>query len=200
MKLKAAHPRPARPPITARPQLLVNGSDRQFRQLVHDLFSFLSLHTAIRDGYASLLGLPGSQYTILLCIQHLTADRPVGVREVAEHLHLSSSFVTTETNKLGAAGLLTKKRGTADRRAVSLALTARGNALLNSIAPIRRAVSNVQFECLSARDFAALAPLVGKLIPCGARALALLDTLLEHGSTAAASAQEVMASSARGKT
>jgi len=46
--------RHASPPVTvSRPELLVNGSDRQFRRLVHGLFGFLARHEAIRRGHAT---------------------------------------------------------------------------------------------------------------------------------------------------
>src|SRR5262245_5542182 len=138
MKRSTAQHQSGKPPITARPELLRDGSDSKFRQFVHNLFSVLSLHTAIRDCYATCLGLAGPQYTILLCIQHLAANGAVNVRDVAEHLRLSGSFVTIETNKLEKAGLISKKRDSHDRRAVSLIVTPRGDALLNSIAPVRR--------------------------------------------------------------
>jgi DNA-binding MarR family transcriptional regulator len=185
MKRSTAQHRSSRPPITARPELLVDGSDREFRQFVHNLFSFLSLHTAIRDCYAACLGLAGPQYTILLCIQHLAADGPVNIRDVAEHLRLSGSFVTIETNKLEKAGLISKKRDSRDRRAVSLIVNPAGDALLNSIAPVRRKVSNVQFASLSSKEFQIMAPLVKGLIPCGERALNLLKFMQEHGEVAA---------------
>ena len=40
-----------RPSLTvSRPELLIDGSDRRFRHLVHDLFSFLACHEEIRSG------------------------------------------------------------------------------------------------------------------------------------------------------
>lgn len=185
MKAQAVSRRQSRPPITARPELLVNGSDRLFRQFVHNSFSFAALHNAIRDQYAACIGLPGPQYTILQCIRYLAADGAVNVRDVAEELHLSGSFVTIETNKLEKAGLISKKRDGRDRRAVSLVVTARGNALIDSIAPIRRKVSAVQFACLSAENFRIMAPLLKELVPCGERALSLLEFMREHGEVAA---------------
>lgn len=185
MKGSAAPQNSRKPPITARPQLLVNGSDRQFRQFVNNLFSFLALHTAIRDRYASCLGLPGPQYTILLSIQHLAIDGPVTVGAVAERLRLSRPYVTVETQKLEKAGLVAKARDLRDGRSVSLTVTPKAELLLNSIAPIRRKVSNVQFACLNTDDFLRIAPLIKDLIPCGERALTLLEFLEEHSEVAA---------------
>lgn len=184
MKSPAMQQPSRKPPVTARPQLLVNGSDREFRQFVNNLFSFLTLHVAIRDRYASCLGLTGPQYTILLCIQHLAADGAVTVSSVAEHLRLSRPYVTVETQKLEKIGLVAKAKDLSDGRAVSLTVTSRGDALLNSIAPIRRKVSNVQFAALSTQDFLRITPLIKNLIPCGERALTLLEFMQEHGEVA----------------
>lgn len=173
--------RVAKPPLTvSRKQLLVNGSDHEFRRLVHGLFAFLAIHTSIRDGYAQTLGLGGQQYTILLCIRHLAATKPVSVRTIADHLRLSGSFITVETNKLEAMGLVHKERQTDDRRMLSLKLTARGNALLDSVAPLRCRVNDTQFGTLTAAEFKRLVSLTYRLIESGDRALSLLQ-FLEDG-------------------
>ena len=180
-------PRSAKPPLTvSRAQLLVNKSDHEFRRLVHGLFAYLAIHTSIRDGYAEILGLGGQQYTILLCIRHLAASKSVSVRTIADHLRLSGSFITVETNKLEAMGLVHKERHTGDRRMLSLKLSARGNALLDSIAPLRRQVNDTQFGSLTAADFHQLVALIYQLIDNGDRALSLLQYLKENRQISAA--------------
>lgn len=166
-------------------ELLVDGSDREFRRLVHGLFAFLALHTSIRDGYAKLLELGGPQYTILLCIGQLAAANPVSVRKIADHLRLSGSFITVETNRLEKLGLVyKKKKDLEDRRMVSLSLTPSGYALLDSIAPLRQKVNDIQFGCLSADEFQRLVPLIYRLIESGERALLLLNFLGENSQSA----------------
>lgn len=178
----AATARPARAPLTvSREELLIDDSDAQFRLLVQRLLTFLSIHAAIRDGYASLLNVTGQQYTILLCIRHLCDRGSVNVRTVADHLRLSSSYVTVETKTLEQGGLVYKERGTDDRRTVSLSLTPKGIALLDSIAALRRQVNDVQFGCLSRGEFQQLVPLVERLVQSGERALALQGYLRAHG-------------------
>ena len=45
-------------PLTVnRPELIVNGSDREFRELVHNLFGFFALHECVRNGHAKFIGL-----------------------------------------------------------------------------------------------------------------------------------------------
>jgi DNA-binding MarR family transcriptional regulator len=179
--------RSAKPPLTVTlPQLLVEGSDHQFRKLVHGLLSYLAIHTGIRDGYAEILGLAGQQYTILLCIRHLGATAPVSVRTIANQLRLSGSFITVETNKLEAMGLVRKERQSSDRRMLSLTVTPRGNALLDSIAPMRQQVNDIQFGCLSAAEFRQLVGTIYRLMDSGDRALSLLRYLARNKSVSAA--------------
>lgn len=168
-------------PLTVhRPELLVDGSDREFRRLVNGLFPFLSLHTSIRDGYANLLGLTGPAYTILLSVRTLGDSGPVNVRTIADQLRLSGSFITAETNLLERKGLVTKRRAQDDKRMVSISLTPKAAALLDSIAHLRHRVNDVQFGCLTQEEFRLLVPLIGRLIKSGEQALALLEFLKQQ--------------------
>lgn len=179
-------------PTVSRPELLSDdGSDRDFRRLVEGLLPFLGIHTAIRDRYASLIGLPGPQYTILLCIRNLEGAGPVNVTTIANTLRTSGSFITAETNSLEKKGLVAKARGDEDRRKVTISLTEKGGELLDSIAALRQRVNNVQFGCLSREEFQMLVPLIERLVQSGERAMALLDYLKSHDAEemAAASAQ-----------
>ena len=108
---------PKAPLTISRPEMLVDGSDRQFRQLVHNLFGFLARHEAVRAGHGARIGLVGIEYTVLISIRHLSAEEgDVSVNRVADHLHLSGAFVTTITNKLLKRGLIHKTPDPADRR------------------------------------------------------------------------------------
>ncbi len=176
---------PAKAPLTvSRKELLVDGSDRNFRVLVERFLTFSAIHAAIRDGYSSLLNLPGPRYTILLCIRSLYDTGPVNIRTVADHLRLSGSYVTVETKALEQTGLVCKERGTDDRRMVSLSLTPKGIALLDSIAALRQQINDVEFGCLSSMEFQLLVPLVERLVQSGERALALQHYLRAHGTGA----------------
>jgi MarR family transcriptional regulator, organic hydroperoxide resistance regulator len=176
----------AKAPLTvSRPELLVNGSDHDFRRLVHALLPFLAIHTAIRDRYATLIGVTGPQYTIMLCIRMLSNAGPVNIRTVAKHLWLSASFITAETNILERKGYVMKARGeAADRRTVALSLTEEGIALLDSIAPLRQQINDVQFHSLSASEFGLIVPVIERLVQSGERALALLEFLQTQPSAA----------------
>jgi MarR family transcriptional regulator, organic hydroperoxide resistance regulator len=166
-------------PLTiSRPELLVNGSDRHFRRLVHGLFGFLARHEAVRRGHGARIGLAGIEYTTLISIRHLDAEEgDVNVNRVADHLHLSGAFVTTITNKLLKRGLIHKSIDAADRRRVKLEVSAKGDALLAELAPVQRQVNDVQFGCLSQAEFLQMLDLVERLIGSGEDAVRLQDYL-----------------------
>jgi MarR family transcriptional regulator, organic hydroperoxide resistance regulator len=157
---------PQKAPLTiSRPDLLLNGSDRHFRRLVHGLFGFLARHEAVRGGHAARIGLAGIEYTTLISIRHLEAEEgDVNVNRIANHLHLSGAFVTTITNKLLKRGLIHKSSDPADRRRVKLQVSEKGDALLAELAPFQRQVNDVQFGCLTQAEFLHLLDLVERLI------------------------------------
>jgi DNA-binding MarR family transcriptional regulator len=163
------------PPLTiSRPEMLVDGSDREFRRLVHGLFGFFARHEAVRSGHAARIGLVGIEYTVLISIRHLSAEEgDVNVSRLANHLHLSAAFVTKVTNKLLKSGLIHKTVDPADRRRVKLEVSSKGDDLLAELAPAQRQVNDVQFGCLSANDFRQLLKMTERLIESGDQAIRL---------------------------
>ena len=172
-------------PLTiSRPEMLVSGSDRHFRRLVHSLFGFLARHEAIRSGHGARIGLAGIEYTTLISIRHLDAEEgDVNVNRVAEHLHLSGAFVTTITNKLLRRGLIHKSVDPADRRRVKLQVSEKGDALLAELAPAQRQVNDAQFGCLSQGEFLQLLDMVERLIASSENAVRL-QAYLDSGPAA----------------
>jgi DNA-binding MarR family transcriptional regulator len=185
--------RPAKkaPPLTiSRPEMLVDGSDRHFRRLVHNLFGFLARHEAVRAGHAARIGLVGIEYTVLISIRHLSAEEgDVSVNRIADHLHLSGAFVTTVTNRLLERGLIHKSPDPADRRRVKLEVSDQGDALLAQLAPVQRQVNDVQFGCLSASDFRQLLDMTERLIESSNQAVRLQAYL--NGQSSDADARQI---------
>lgn len=114
----------------SRSELLVEGSDRSFRQLVHDTLAFAVRIQEVRSRLGSLIGLSDTQYTLLISIAHLQGDGGVGVNRAAEQLHLSGVLVTIEVKMLVAAELVKKRTNPGDRRRVLLTATQKGVDLL----------------------------------------------------------------------
>jgi DNA-binding MarR family transcriptional regulator len=161
-------------PLTVtRLELLNDGTDRDFRKLVHNIFAFMARHEAIRDNHAKQIGLAGVEYTILISIGHLGLDGDVNVKTVADHLHMSGAFVTTVTSKLQTLGLAEKKPDSVDRRRISLAITEKGRALLRKLAPYQREINDVEFGSLTREDFQTMSRILEALIASSDKAFAL---------------------------
>ena len=178
----AGGPRQPAPLTVSRPELLTQGSDANFRQLVHNMFALASRHEAMRAGHGARIGLTGIEYTFLISVRHLEVHGDVSVKQLAEHLHLSGAFATTMIGKLIKRGLLTKEVDPGDRRRLCVKVTARGHALLSELAPTQRQVNDVQFACLSQSEFTALLDLLERLIESSDKALALQSYLAMHDS------------------
>jgi MarR family transcriptional regulator, organic hydroperoxide resistance regulator len=161
----------------SKPELLVNGDDAEFRAFVHDFLAFSQILTDIRAGFGEYLGLTGIQYTILISVAHLQGRVGIGVNAIAEHLHLSGAFITTEAAKLVRAGLISKRVNAKDKRRVLLAVTPEGRSLLNKLVEVQAPVNDVLFDTLTAKEFMPLKAIMARLVPCAVRGLALLNYL-----------------------
>ena len=141
-------------PLTvSREELLVSGHDQLFRKLVHDLFAFNARHEAIRAGHAKRIGLAGIEYTILISVARLSRGSNVNVKTLADHLHVSTGFVTNVTKKLQDMGLLQKSVDPNDKRRTVLTVTEEGRMGLAKLAPYQRQVNDVEFGSLTKDDF-----------------------------------------------
>lgn len=176
--LKKKSERPKFPLTVTRPELINNGSDREFRRLVHGLLGFLARHEQIRAGHGKAIGLAGVEYSTLISIAHLSVDGDVNVKTVADHLHLSGAFVTTLAQRLLKKGLIHKRTDPEDRRRVTLTVSAKGHALLEKLAPMQRKVNDAEFGSLSRDDLKYMTQIVDQLVESSDRALALQAYLL----------------------
>lgn len=156
-----------------RPELLKDGSDADFRKMVHDLLAFSSRLEAVRQSFGTIVGLSGIQYTLLISVSHLQQASGVGVKALAEHLSLSGAFVTIETGKLVKKGLIGKRTNPEDRRRVQLFVTELGQEHLSNLAPVQQEVNDVLFGSLSQSDFDRLSDIVDGLVSDAERAVQL---------------------------
>ena len=176
----------SRPPLTvSRNDLLTDGADSEFRQLVHRLLAFSARLETCRSGFGALLDLTGVQYTALISIAHLEGDDGVGVKTVADHLGLSGSFLTIVTGQLAKRGLVEKSTNPQDRRRVHLRVTDKGRELLEGLAPIQRDVNDLLFQPLDAKRFRALNDIFADLIQAADEATALIGYYSQSGADGA---------------
>lgn len=180
---KSADPRP--PFTVSRRDLLTDGADGEFRQLVHRLLAFSARLETCRSGFGALLDLTGVQYTALISIAHLEGEDGVGVKTVADHLGLSGSFLTIVTGQLAKRGLVEKSTNPQDRRRVHLRVTDKGRELLEGLAPIQRDVNDLLFQPLDAKRFRALNEIFADLIQAADEATALIGYYSQSGADGA---------------
>ena len=165
-------------PLTvSRPALLAQGSDAEFRGLIHDLIAYGHKLDACRDAFAAIAGISGVQYEILMLVSR-AEGLPVG--EVAARLHRSGAFITIEANKLAERGILEKVADPADGRRVLLRSTRKSQAVLERLAPFQVRINDVLFEHLGARRFRELRALMREQLASGDRAVAMLGFLLQE--------------------
>lgn len=167
------------PEVTvSRPELIVDGSDIHFRQMLHDLLAFSSRLQQVRGCFAAFIGLSGPQYTILITIHQLADRRDATVGSVAEHLALTPTFVAAETKKLASMGIVEKKQDPLDLRRVKLTVSDEGERLLHELAPVQRQINDALFSPVNEENFALLRALASSLRESAEDALALSDELL----------------------
>src|SRR5689334_10042702 len=152
------------PATVSRPALLAQGSDAEFRGLIHDLIAYGHKLDACRDAFAAIAGISGAQYEILMLVSR--ADG-LSVGEVAARLHRSGAFITIEANKLAERGILDKAPDPEDGRKVILQINAKSQKLLERIAPYQQRINDVLFEFVDARRFRELRALAGELVARG---------------------------------
>lgn len=146
----------AMPRTVSHAALLSAGGDQPFREILYLMVLAFGRLQTCREAFGRAVSLTGSQYTVLIGTAYRQGDHGVSIRELAEHVQLASTHVTTEVGRLIRKGLLTKKTNPRDRRGVLVRLSRRGEAALLRVVPFIREINDVLFQDVSRADFAAL--------------------------------------------
>jgi DNA-binding MarR family transcriptional regulator len=152
------------PATVSATQLLDRGSDRQFRGLVQDLLTVARRLEMARDYFGRLMRVTGPQYHLLMTVAQLQGALGISVGTVAQAMRVSSAFVTSETGKLSALGLLKKQPNPLDRRGALLSLTQAGRLKMDRLIPEIRAVNDLFFGGLEAHSFSELCAGAAELV------------------------------------
>jgi len=153
------------PPLTVSlPAVLADGSDKAFRRVIYGLFVCAGRLHDIRDAFGRRIAMTGARYTVLIATAHLQGGAGVGVRTLADYLHVAPPHVTTEVGKLVAAGLLSKERNPDDGRGVLVSLTPAGAAALEALAPFLRRINDILFDGITRAEFAAVVRFIDKFV------------------------------------
>ncbi len=105
----------------------------EYRALA-DFRRYLRRFLTFSEGITGAAGLQPSQYQALLAIRALSDAGPVTTSMLAEQLCLKLNSAVELTDRLIAAGLVTRSRAPADRRVTVLCLTCDGTMALVPLA------------------------------------------------------------------
>lgn len=155
--------------------LLVAGNDAAFRDFVADLFAASSSMQAVRRALGRATGLTGSEIAMLLAIRRLSGDGSIGVRAIAEHLHVAGPHVTAETAKLVEAGLVEKRMDASDSRAVDIRLTGEGRRALRRLTPLVRRANDVLFAGMTETEMAHVHRFLRRIVTTSVAAVEAVD-------------------------
>ncbi|HKD06847.1 MAG TPA: MarR family transcriptional regulator [Bryobacteraceae bacterium] len=168
------------PPATVSlPTLLHKQSDQQFRRLVQDLLTVSRRLEMARDYFGRRIHVTGPQYNLLMTVAQLQGTTGVGVGSVAQAMHVSSAFVTSETGKLSGAGLIRKRPNPDDGRGALLSLTPAGRLKIDRLIGEIRTVNDLFFGLLGAPQFAELCASAGALARGSSEAMRHIERVEE---------------------
>ena len=164
------------PPSVSVPSLLRGGNDRAFQKLVFDLFTISTRIERVRVYFASRMGISGPQYSLLRAVAALQGNEGVSIGAIAEHLHVTSTFITAQSGALAQRGFLRKREDATDRRISRLTLTSKGERLVDEIVNEVRPINDVFFGGLRRDEFDALSAIMEKLVDSSRAAVVQIST------------------------
>jgi len=157
-------------------------SDHLFRELLYNLFTISNRLEQVRRHLGSRIGLSGPQYNLMMAVAELQGSTGVSVGRVAEHLHVSGTFVTAETEKLARKGYINKHHDPTDMRVSRLEVGEKGWIALTSLFPELQQVNNLFFAIDSKEEFESLHRTLKRMVESSERTLALIDVTASTSS------------------
>src|SRR5215467_10561985 len=181
-----------RPPLTiSRADFLIGGSDASFRSSIYTMVQCVSRLLACRDAFGRELDLTPSQFAVLMGVAHAQGGAGLTIRELAEHVALAPTHVTTEVGRLEGLGFLTKRQSHTDRRSVRVSLLPHAEAEIARVAPFVRLVNDALFRGIDAKSLVVAHQVARRLTLNSETALAEIRRhQLEHATPAPAFADE----------
>lgn len=162
-----------RPPRTvSRAEFLVDGLDSDFRASIYALVQCVGWLLACRDAFGQQLALTPNQFAVLMGVAHRQGTAGITIRELADHVALASTHVTTEVGRLERGGLLNKRPSVQDRRSVCVSLTSYGEAEIARVTPFVRTVNDALFRDVDAPSLAVVHRVARQIVVNSETALA----------------------------
>jgi len=165
-----------RPPLsTSRRALLVDGDDSEFRRLIYRLSAVEERLRHARSYLGRRIGLSGPQYMLLITVAYLQGAAGIAVSSLARDLRVTSAFITAESRRLVARGLLAKRRNPHDSRSTLLSLTGAGRRRIARIVPEIGRVNDLFFGGVSAASFRCAQRFLDELAAGSSAAMAYIE-------------------------
>lgn len=164
---KAKRAKPLDAPSVGLKGLVKSGDELAFRDFMSDIFAAAAALQMLRRKAAKSFGLSSSELAVIMAVAKLKPDP--SIRRIAAHLHVSASNVTADVGRLVRAKLLKKSQDSDDARAINVALTLSGRALVDDMVPTLRAVNDRLFVGMSRSDMTAVGKLLKHIISEGDR-------------------------------
>ena len=141
------------PAIISIPDLSSDEAGRLLLTLIWDFFSIASHLGNIRSIWAGMAGITGPQWNILTATDYLDEGEGVPVGEIANKLHVKSTFVTAQSKLMEKSGHLRRRASQRDKRIVLLSLTPQAIHKVNAFYDIRRRMDQTMFGEFSGQEF-----------------------------------------------
>jgi DNA-binding MarR family transcriptional regulator len=154
----------ALPLSVTRPEILIDGSDREFRRLIHRMLIGQARLDVVRECIAGRIGVSGTQYTMLMSVLHLQGAAGVSITALADYLEVTGPHVTGIVGKLVAGGFVRKAVNPKDRRGVLVKLTPAGRKKLLQAFAFISAVNDRLFEGVGREEYRAVASFNARFI------------------------------------
>jgi DNA-binding MarR family transcriptional regulator len=153
----AAEARESLPLSVTRPEVLTDGTDREFRRLIHRMLIGQARLDAIRESIAARIGVSGTQYHMLMSVLHLQGSAGVSIGALADYLEVTGPHVTGIVGKLVKTGFVRKTANPNDGRGVLVKLTPAGRKKLLQAFEFIAAVNDWLFEGVGREEYRAVA-------------------------------------------
>jgi DNA-binding MarR family transcriptional regulator len=167
--------------LVTNPRLIVDGSDLQFRRLIHNFLLFGSRLQKLNTRIAGLLGLTETDFTIVMSIRHLEKDGRPNISQLADYLNLSSPLITNRVTGLIKRGLIAKAPANFDRRVMLLRLTPTARALIEAKSGQIAQLNDIALAAVSRDMMDKLVPLLAKLSEDVETASGFAEFLIRQG-------------------
>lgn len=163
------------PPTVSRAALLIDGSDAVFRNTLFLMVLALGRLQTCREAFGRAMGLTGPQFAVLVGAAYRQGQAGVSIGELAGHVRLAATHVTTEVGRLIRLGLMVKRANADDRRSRLVSLSPAGEAAIAAVAPFVREVNDLLFEDVGDEEWRALDRFLRRFADNGLRALAAIQ-------------------------